>query len=226
MARTRLTTRKITGGYQARLAPAQPATPVQPVEEVEEDPEEVYYYIEMKDGNVMEVDSDGVLVIPTASPTVPASGAPAPAAPASDASAPADLALAPAADGGDEDNSEDDSDDEDEDDNDDDYNSNNDNNSNNDHDSSHDNNSGDEDGNQNGGQQNVTLACDYLTSEDEPGYFPTLLWESTVDSGKHREAPQHHSPCLLLHHGRLLRHSGPHLGTVGNFHRLEDLHGA
>nr|XP_034591772.1 PH domain-containing protein YHR131C-like [Setaria viridis] len=179
MARTRLTTHKSTIGYQARFAPAQPGTAVQPVEEVEEDLEEVYYYNEMEDGSIMEVYSDGNLVIPTASLAAPASDAPAPAASTSDTSAPADLAPAPATDGGDPDDFGDDSDDEDEDedDDDDDYNTNNDHSSNNDHDSSHDNNSADEDGNQNGGQQNVTPACDYQISKDKPGYIPTLLLE-------------------------------------------------
>lgn len=95
----------------------------------------------------MEVNSDGNLVISTTS-LVPS------AAPTSDAPAPAAV-------GGDLDDSGDDSDDEDEDDDD---------HSNND---GQDNNN-DGDGNQDDGPHSLTPTCEFH-SKDEPGYFPTLL---------------------------------------------------
>jgi hypothetical protein len=137
------------------------------VEEVEEDPEEVIFYVETEDGRIMAVNSEGNLRTPSPSLAL-ASPIPAADAPPSPLVAPAPDAPAPASTGGDSDNSGDDDEDEEEDDN-------NNNNDNDDDDNA--------DGNQgNGPRKAGEINCTH-TSEDECGYFPTLLQDMLWDLG-------------------------------------------
>ena len=107
------TTRKNTGGPVVHIATAWPAPFAQLIKEVEEKLEGVYFYINKKDGRIMEHSLDGNLVALATSPAL-GSSVLADEAPPTPSTALALDVLALSAFGGDPDDSRDDSNDEDE----------------------------------------------------------------------------------------------------------------
>jgi hypothetical protein len=126
---------------------------------MEEEPEDPYFFVEAKDGAILEVYSDGELGSLRALPSPPAVGVPPPAAPTAPAAPAALVDPAPVAAGGDLDDSCDDMEDGDE--------------------TEDDNEEGD--GFYYDGPREGELYCTMHSSEGAPGYFPWLLWNTLLE---------------------------------------------